>query len=523
LKVAVDIRLSDLWCLIPNESADEPYLWCFFLKLDGDTVHQLPPPNGLNLGGHVGVHSTGGSHGNLGVKGVTAQRHISIPNQIGSYSTTLKPIPLVVPVDSPPPGGPYERTVYVPGQLIAVAALMEEDDSPDDGIERGHQSLRAYIEQRVNDFVITLNLVLIKGEADKRAGGDLITRMIGVVNERIDALIADIRANAKSVITLQVLGAHSLGAFWEFADPDDLVGAETFRLDERALVTGAPNALLMADIGAVQNEGLYRLLGSTHVAVTGSPTDLGKTGKALRSTPVETTPFTFEDSDLCIEAGQKIEWTRLENWEEETFLFLYPFLAPQWSLGDQALDKPSGEIRLVTNCSFPFFDGSHPSGPAYRTETREVVISYETFKDDAGLNGVRLRNRPEDGSYYATLKVVVSGWANTSIPIATADFGFDGQAIVSSFYDEYRECIDRITGIGRRYSRFKDVGPRELWGPWQRQRWYEQQVQRGEQLARAGVLDSELLDAARTVWRQQLRLESEEVERAIEREYQDPG
>jgi hypothetical protein len=76
-----------------------------------------------------------------------------------------------------------------------VAVLMEEDDSPDDGIEHGHQSLRAYIERRVNDFVVTLNLALIKAEAENRQaelGGDLLSRMVKVVNKKLDDLVNDI-------------------------------------------------------------------------------------------------------------------------------------------------------------------------------------------------------------------------------------------------------------------------------------------------------------------------------------------
>jgi hypothetical protein len=70
---------------------------------------------------------------------------------------------------------------------------------------------------------------------------------------------------------------------------------------------------------------------------------------------------------------------------------------------------------------------------------------------------------------------------------------------MSPFYDQYRRCIDQVRGIGERYARFKKVGPRDLWGPSQRQRWYEEQMEVGQQLTEAGMLDPHTLDAAATV------------------------
>jgi hypothetical protein len=147
------------------------------------------------------------------------------------------------------------------------------------------------------------------------------------------------------------------------------------------------------------DEGLYRLLGSTHVAVLGSAADLRETGRTLRSVTVKTEPYTFDHAALCIDQGEQTEWSRVDNWEAETFVFLYPFLSPQWSVDGQPLSQATDEIHLNANSSFPLFDGNHPSGPNYRTESREVVVGYETFTEDGGLHGVRLHNRPEDGSF----------------------------------------------------------------------------------------------------------------------------
>jgi hypothetical protein len=508
MKIGVEISFTDLWCIIPNESADEPYLWAFFVKLDGDTVRQLPPPNGFALSGSAQVVTATGSHGNLGAKGIIAGRHISIPPQVASYSTRLRAIPFTVPTDD----APHEETVYVPGQVVAVVVLMEEDASPDGGIEAGHQSLRSYIETQINEFIGGLNLVEIYSEGKQRRkdlGGELRDHMAAIVKERFQSLIGDIRDNAESVITLEVLGAHAPGAIWEFLDADDSVGTVTYKYDERELLTSSVAHNLLEDIVSMDDghvDTLYRLAGSLSVTVTGSSQDVREMGGTIGApTPVETGTHVYEESTLCVEAGETADWTRLEQREEERFLFLYPFLSPRWVLNGQLLDQPAGEAKFMATCTFPYFDPRHPNGPEYRSEMREVAVSYETFSEGQ-LMGVRLRNRPDDGSFYATLDVSAAGGTSAAVQIASISFGFDGQAIVSPLYERFEECINRIRGPGGRYARFRRVGPRDLWGPSGRQRWYEEQVEVGRQLVAARLLNTQMLEAAEKVLRDRLRL-----------------
>jgi hypothetical protein len=499
MNLDLDFRLTELFSIVPNESADEPYMWVFFLKLDGDTVRQVVP-NALGLQGTVQVTTAGGSQGNLGATGVKSQRSIPVPTHIGSHLTRLRPISITF----------ASQRFFVPGQFVAVAVVLEEDNSPSDGIENGHQSLRLLIEQRVNDFVSAQDLAEIFSLGNERVqefGGALQDHIGNIVNERFDALIQEIRDNAKSVITLELLDAHTLGAIWEFLDADDLINAVTFRFNERSILNdenGMNRSLLEFIIAADEEEGeidaMYRVVGQMNAMVQSSRSDVRQTSEALDSTVADTGQHTFTERAICISPGQQAEWTRFDQRERETFDFLYPFLPVTWSIEGQAMNAPSGEIRLTKTCTFPFFDPNKPSRPGYRAETKEIAILYETFRDGM-LPGIRLRNRPEDGNYFFNLQVGVVVGGTTNRVIANFDLAFDGQALTSPFYKEYDNCLDRIFG----YKQFRRVGPRELWGPFDRKRWLDEQVRIGEEFVQSGLMKPSVFDAAVRVMQQKLR------------------
>src|SRR5262245_54365087 len=95
MQVNVSANLSDLYCLAPNENPDEPYLWTFFLKLDGSTIRQVPGQPRFT--GTVQVQTSSGSHGNLGATDVRAGRRIPIPPALGGHAASLRPIEVAFP------------------------------------------------------------------------------------------------------------------------------------------------------------------------------------------------------------------------------------------------------------------------------------------------------------------------------------------------------------------------------------------------------------------------------------------
>jgi hypothetical protein len=500
----VNVRsdLNTLFCLVPNESSDEPYLWTFFLKLDGDTVRQV----GNSFIGSIQVHTGGGSHGNLGATGVQANRRIEIPDAVGDHATTLRPIEVTIPGGDP---------LRVPGQYVVVAVLLEEDNSDDDGIENGHQAVRQLIELDANDFINGLNGVQIVTEAQQRVndlGGDLRGHAQAIVIERFDALAGTIRGSAKSAVTLEILAEHTPGAFWELLDADDMVDARTLRFDERDLLTGFAGSsrfivedLIDRDDDDNSIRAMYRLVGTVSSSFKPVPADLRQTGSQVSSVVGATGEHVFAERHLCVEAGQRTTWTRHDQVEEHVFLFRYPFLPLIWSIDGKDMNGDTGEIRLQRSCTFPFF---HPQGretPAHREEQREVVIFFTKFREN-GLEGIRLRNRPEDGTYYATLSLDATANGFTRVHLLTADFGFDGQSITSPFYAEFKACIEKFRSPSEEYAKSKRVGPHDLWGPSARQRWFEEQVQRGQELVDAGQLSKARFGAIRQVAQQRLRL-----------------
>jgi hypothetical protein len=500
--VSVRTDLGTLACAAPNESADEPYLWTFFLKLDGDTVRQV----GTGFVGSVQVHTAGGSHGNLSATGVKANRRITIPNAVGDHTTTLRPIEVTIP---------GEDLLRIPGQYVIVTVLLEEDNSDDDGIENGHQAVRELIELEANDFINGLDGLEVRTAALSRQadlGGALLVHAQAIVIERFDALAGTIRGKAKSAVTLEILAEHTPGFFWELIDADDMIDARTLRFDEKDLLnsplgSARPVAEELAerddDNGSIKS--LYVLVGTVSSSFKAVPGDLSQIGSQISSVVGATGEHVFAADRLCVQADQRATWTRHDQVEEHVFLFRYPFLPPIWSVEGKDLLGSVGEIRLQKSCYFPYF---HPDGrerPAQREEQREVIISFTKFREN-GLDGVRLRNRPEDGTYYSKLSLDVTANGANRVHLLSADFAFDGPSITSPFYAEFEACTEKFRSVGEEYAKSKRIGPRELWGPSARQRWFEAQVQRGQQLVGAGLLSSARFEAIQRVARNRLRL-----------------
>jgi hypothetical protein len=93
------IRLDRIHCFDEGDGwgSAEPYLWPVFFKIDGETVSMT---DALKLSGTPTVVGTYGNHGNLGNTDVDAGDTIPIPESLGSWKTTLKPIPVPTSLSS---------------------------------------------------------------------------------------------------------------------------------------------------------------------------------------------------------------------------------------------------------------------------------------------------------------------------------------------------------------------------------------------------------------------------------------
>jgi hypothetical protein len=112
---------------------------------------------------------------------------------------------------------------------------------------------------------------------------------------------------------------------------------------------------------------------------------------------------------------------------------------------------------------------------------------------DPDGRGVQLSNVPADGSYTVTVRVdgVIGGSGGTRVVLASLPASFDGQVVESEWYTEYNACIDRFRSPSEDYAKSKRIGLKDLWGPTERLRWFDEERRRGEELVRAGDITRE--------------------------------
>lgn len=124
----------------------EPYLWVVYFKIDGDTVVL---DEHYKLAGTATVSVRAGNHGDLGDTNVGSGDDVAITSALGVFQTTLRPIPLRVPIGD---------VTEVGGVIGCVAILMEQDNTPDDAIAKGHQALDAAIRTQLDALIPSLGV-----------------------------------------------------------------------------------------------------------------------------------------------------------------------------------------------------------------------------------------------------------------------------------------------------------------------------------------------------------------------------
>jgi hypothetical protein len=483
MRVDVDVNFRTLQNFQPSEeSGDEPYLWTFVFKLDRETVHQQPSGSFV---GTIQVTTAPGSHGNLSVEDMSGG-HVSLPAPLGHHTAALRAITMRFGT----------VTSLCPGKLFMISVLLDEDLSTSDGdAEATHQSLRMYYEQQVNAFVAGLDPNDILNAA---SGGTL--SHVAIVEQRIAALVARLAAESRQWVQIEYLSRSSIFAFWESFDRDDYITAATFVIDEGVALNAppSPEQPVKFDLQAFEDghwAAWYQASGSRMLSVQSEAIDFIKVGEALAEIPnrsvEETATFTDANAGLCVTAGRTVTWKRIFQQETELFRFVYPFIANIiFSIDGQDLTPPSNSLMVPTMASFPRFDTASPGRPVWDTVPRTVRVNYEFTPDG---RGVHLSNIADDGTYTVIVRVdgLIGGPGGTRVPLASLPAVFDGQAIDSPWYEEYAACIERFRSPSYDYAKSKRVGPKELWGPTARLRWFEQQRKRGEELLESRQISRE--------------------------------
>jgi hypothetical protein len=261
----VHLKLNNLHCFdeADGRGSAEPYLWTVFFKIDGDTAVVNPS---LALQGTATVVTRPGNQRDLPNHDVDPGETVPIPPILGEFNTQLKPIPLLAPING---------ATHVGGVVGVIAVLMEEDNTRNSSIAKGHAALNKAVQDALNALIPTLKFghqepTDAEIEAMKKKIGDTVTSAI-----KNDVSIFD-----------------WLGGF---GDMDDRIGSEVFRFSHGQLEARGISGI---DIKKrFKNEGDWELngrvtavpvgrptTGSLHVTLSGIPDTLVPTTSPVRVT-----------------------------------------------------------------------------------------------------------------------------------------------------------------------------------------------------------------------------------------------
>ena len=216
--VDIDVRVGvrQLFCYHGADEEDsEPYLWVIGFKLDGSTVKQ----NLTRLTWTPDFFFSGGSHGNLGRVAKPGSK-ISIPRNVGTWETTVKPITLV---------DAQLNATEAPGAVGFIAVLLEENNVPDHAAEAGHQALNNFVAQSFSDFVTGIDLLDVNAKVAQRVAGGASKEQAleDEIKLRFTALQTTIKNGASGVVSTamrQAMGSDLTELIWAGIDKDEQMG-----------------------------------------------------------------------------------------------------------------------------------------------------------------------------------------------------------------------------------------------------------------------------------------------------------
>ena len=466
MQFQVELNLSTLRCVQPDESEDEPYLWTFFFTLDGSTVKQIQP-GAMQLAGSVQVTAGYGGHGNLSPQVAVSGQTLRIPANVGSYGATLRPIRIQI----------LGETMVIPGRIVAFCVLMEEDATSDSTILKAHGKLREFLELRWNDFLSNglTQTAVTQASTELQAEGTQLTgtaRTMAAVERVIDRFVDSLEGPAGDVVRDAVIedsGIFDLIA--NFFDADDMLGTLRIAFNEQQIINEGLDIDIFSPIIRTEDgkwTAYYELRGGLQATLRPSGSDISESFKPMGSVALSSGNHRFDQEFLCIPAGTVIEWTVVGQEEEATILYSYPFLNVRWNVAGVDLPSQAGTINVQTTSSVPVFD---PSKPPRLTNTkltqRQVAIRYET--QDLGEAGKQLRlwNHRDDGTYSFIVDLFGLPPGKPEIQLGSKMISFAGQEIrigPDSFTQSFQECLGRIEQVGEGYAKSKRLTLVDLWG-----------------------------------------------------------
>jgi hypothetical protein len=485
MNFSVDLHLTALRCVQPDESEEEPYLWTFFFLLDGSTVKQLRP-NDLQFVGSIRIASGYGGHANLSSATAVSGQTLQIPDNVGAYQATLRPIRLQI----------LGQTIVIPGRLLAFCILMEEDATSGESMLKANAALRDFLELQWNDFInnqlnqdnITAEFGNVQQVNPGLTGRPLI---VAAVQSLIDKFVDSLEDPAADVVEQAVIDDSDIfDLFDNFFDSDNSMGTQKLVFDEQQLINAGFEIPFHIPIIRTEDgswTAYHELYGNIHATLTAGSNDFIEQTAQGATARLAGGEYNFDRAFLCIEPGTRVDWTlNGTNWEED-IRSTYPFLDVRWSVNDIVLVGPSGTIELSVNSGFPTFDPSQPPRLLTTRHTqRQVKVRYEIQNQGDEGRLLKLWNDPQDGNYSFIARAVGLAGKGVEIQLGTSMVTFTGQKIEigpPEFLADFNECLDQINSIGEDYAKSKKVTLKDLWDPHSRFEAHEEMIQILDSLA----------------------------------------
>lgn len=234
----IEFKLDRIHCHDEGDGPGnaEPYLWTVFFKVDGDTlVVNSDGPAAPFLQGAPTVVGTPGNHGNLGTTDVDEDDDVTVPAIIGEYRTIMKPIPLTTP---------FLGLSEVGGMIGCIVVLMEEDNTDNSAIARGHEALDRTVRDKLAEVLGTLSI-----SKSEPSDGD-----IAALTDQIGKAVESAVGHGVSV--------------WDwivgFGNMDDQVGSALFKFSHKQLEDSGGVSIPFSR--RWDNEGDWELFG--HIRAT---------------------------------------------------------------------------------------------------------------------------------------------------------------------------------------------------------------------------------------------------------------
>jgi len=238
----VKIKLKTLTCHNKTENWGKtvPYLWTIFFRIDGDCVIIA---HDFKLVGKGVFHHGQGSHGNLNIAEIQKGQTISIPTNVGEWTTYLTPF--VVPY--------FDQKV--PSITGAISVLMEQNNVSGKGAEAGHKALNQQVELAVNQSL---------AEFDPRDVD--INDIMGSIQNYFETKVASFTDSIQKDITNAIKKKQSLFRnLWTLMNADSMLGYHVWNFSQKEILESKEKSIDFGNRWQTGEHGDWEIKGNISI------------------------------------------------------------------------------------------------------------------------------------------------------------------------------------------------------------------------------------------------------------------